>query len=585
VAIAKVIARLNEGVAAASARDRVLGATALKGQAAAAVQVAPLREALVGAVRPIALAVWIAAGLVLLVACINAANLLLARVARRQREFAVRRALGATRGRLIRQVVLESLVLSALGALASIPAAIWTLQAARVLLPATLHGVADLGIDGRTIFAAGGLALVATLLFGFGPSLSIRPLSSADAVHAAAPGGDRFWRRVRSGLLVAEIAIALVLLAGATALVQEIREVMAIDIGVRGERALAIELSLPRATYRTVDDHRAFFARADEVLRAVPGVEEVGVTSQLPGRAPALLVVQHVAIEGHAPAAAERHDALLLTASPGYFAAAGIDLIAGRAFTNGDRPGTESVVIVSESFARLLDLQPAQLIGARVPSQDAAATIVGVVRDVRLQGPERPFAPALYVPHVVDPRTSGPVYLVIRAAADPVALVPAIRSAVARIDADLALYNIRSFDEIRAVLLTERRLAMITMVVFAGLAFILSAIGLYGVVSYLVQARTREIGIRLAIGASRPAVCRGVLWSGAGHALAGVGLGIAASLAVTTLVASRLPALGRVSFESVAWLAVMLVAVALLATVLPAWRASRIDPAVTLRAE
>jgi putative ABC transport system permease protein len=587
--IVKVIARTRGDVALASVRDRVIAAAGLSDRTAARVNVTPLREASVGAVWPIATLVWIGAALVLLVACTNAANLLLARVSGRHREFAVRRALGATRGQLMRQVVLESVVLSAIGGIVAVPAAWWTVEAARLLLPATLHGVSDIGLDLRFVAATAGLSAMVAFLFGLGPAISIPAAASTDAPRASAgAGGDRFWTRLRSVLIVGQIALALILLAAATALVQAMRDFMRIDIGARGEHALAIEVALPSSRYASPQARQDWFARIDDALRGVPGVQEVGASNQLPGRAPDRLVVHPVAVAG--PVAPDRpKDALLMNASPGFFAASGIELLAGRPFSDADQPGAPPVAIVSEGFARALGVRPADLIGARLAEStrdDAAAeTIVGVVGDVRLNGPEGPFETSLYVPYAVTPARSGPTFVVVRAARDPLALAPAIRSAVAAIDPDLPLYNVRTFDQIRTALVAERRLAMLTMVVFAALAIALSAVGVYGVVSYLVQQRTREIGIRLAIGATRWDVCRDVLRSGAAHALAGIVLGGVSAWATSHLASSQVQELGRLTPDVIGALALGVAAVALAATAMPAVRAARIDPSLTLRAE
>ena len=278
--------------------------------------------------------------------------------------------------------------------------------------------------------------------------------------------------------------------------------------------------------------------------------------------------------------------AVRIAASAGYFESAGIDLLAGRTFSHRDGPGAPPVVIVSEVYAKAVGIEPAKLIGARAGgagtrrdgTQLPAEEIVGVVRDVRLRGPEAPFQAAVYSLLADDPGISGSVYLVVRSAGDPRALVPSIRAAVARIEPDLPLFNIRTFDEIRQTLLAERRFAMTTMVAFAVLAFALSAIGLYGVINYLVQLRTREIGIRLAIGATRWRICRQVLLDGTSHAVIGVIAGLGATLALSGVVAAKVKGMERIDPILLCTLAVLIVVVATLATWIPAWRATRIDP-------
>ena len=584
-----LIARLAPGVTIEQARAVVLGLPGLEKRTAGRVRVVSIREALVGKIRSIALVVWLAAALVLLVACMNATNLLLARVSRREREFAVRRALGATRPQLIRQVITESLVLSGLAAVVAIPAAIWPLEVARSLLPPTLHGATDIALNARAFAATAGLALVTTLLFGLAPAVSIQHRPAIDVLRAqATTTSDRFWRRFRSGLLMAQIAIAVVLLTSAAAIVKNVRAVLAVDMGVSGERAVAFEVSPPRSKYRSPDALRAFYARLEEAIRAVPGVAEFGVTDQLPGRA-SMMLARAITAEGLSLAPGDKQRAVRLTASPGYFSASGIQLLAGRGFRASDGPGSPRVVIVSESYARALGVRPEQLVGRRSVAgskkEPLIEEIVGVVRDVRLHGPEKPVQPAAYLPHAVDPGGYQQAYVVVRAVGDPSLIVPALRAAMTRVDPDLPLFNVQTFDEIRASLLAGRRFAMTTIAAFGLLAFVLASIGLYGVISYLVQLRTREIGIRLAIGATRIRICRQVLAGGLAHAIIGIGAGIAIALASSHVLAAGVQGVDGIDAGILSLMAGVVAAVAFVATLVPAWRAMRIDPARTLRAD
>ena len=588
----RLIARLNEGVTPSHARSEVLNVTKMKESRAKLVKVEALREALVGAVRPVAVLIWIASALVMLIACINAANLLLARVSGREREFTVRRALGASRGQLVRQVFIESLALSAVAAVLALPAAFWTLETARALLPAQLHGASDFAISGRVILFTAAAALFTALIFGAGPCLSIRTMSGGVLRAQTAGMIVPFWRRFRSALLIGEIAMTMVLLAGAGTLVASVQRVMDIDIGATGERAVAIELTLAGEKYKSADLRRAFFSRLVAAVRALPGVETAGLATMLPGRAPAMLLARPMVPDGETPGP-DRSMAIQMAASPGYFEAAGIDVLAGRTFTERDVAGAPPVVVVTEGYARALGRMPQSIIGARAGAAGTlrdgtalpAEEIIGVVRDVRLHGPETDFDPGIYSPLDVSPGRTGSMHLVVRGAGDPLLLVPAIRTVVGAIDADLPLFNVRTFDEIRHALLAERRFAMSTMVLFAALAFALSAIGLYGVVNYLVQLRSREIGIRLAIGASRMRICRDVLLSGTVHAVVGVTAGLCATAALAQVANSRVSGMQQIDVLMLCGLGAVVIAVAGLATWIPAWRAMRIDPALTLRAE
>ena len=587
----RLIARLAPGVSVQDAKAAVIAASGMKEPRASRIKVVPIREALVGTVRSVAVLVWIAAALVLLVACINAANLLLARVSRREHEFAVRRALGASGGQLMRQVSAESFALALVAAAVAVPAAVWPLHAVRVLLPANLHGVADITINTRALVATGAVAILATVLFGLAPAFAIRSRSAEAVLRAQATSTvDAFWRRFRSTLLAAEVAIAVVLLVGATTLVVSVRAALQSDLGIRGERAIVFELSPPRAKYKGDGPLRVLHASLDAAVRAIPGVEEVGVTNQLPGRVLRMMLGRPVTASGLEVSEGGPQSGALVTASPGYFSASGIELLAGRFFTPQDGVNGRRTLIVSESYARALNARPEQLVGLRSPARgpDGATVedeIVGVVRDVRFWGPEDAVHPTSYMPHAMAPGGFGPVYLVVRTTGDPTRMVPAVRAAVSRIDADLPLYNVQTFDEIRAALFAERRFAMITMVAFASMTFLLSAIGLYGVISYLVQLRTREIGIRLAIGAPRLGIYREVFATGLRHAAAGLLSGVALALATSRYLGSRVPGMDRIEPQMVVALGGMILAVAALATMVPAWRAMRIDPVRTLRAD
>jgi len=533
-----------------------------------------------------------AAFLVLIVACTNAASLLLARVAAREREFAVRRALGASRGQLVRQVFCESLLLSLSAGIIAVPGALQTLNLARAFLPPTLHGAAEISLDGRTLAALGALSLLTALLFGLAPAVSIPGRPSADILRGGSgTSPDRFWRRFRSGLIVVEIAVALVLLVGAVTIVQKVRELLAADLGVRGTHALAIDAMLPLATYGSPESVRRFYERFEAELRAVPGIEEVGTTNELPGAASELMSALRVAsTEQSDEAEGGNVFALQLSASPGYFAALGIDLVAGRQFNEFDRPGSSKVAIVSASYAKALGWGPNEILGRHVniaSMMEAAswAEVVGVVRDVRISGPEHGFTPAIYLPFAEVPRLSGPLHVVVRSKTDLRHLVPAIRAATVRIDRNLPLYNVRTFEEIRAAYLAERRFAMVLMLIFGGLAFALAFLGLYGVINYLVQLRTREIGVRIAIGATPAAVRREVLASGALHGSAGIAIGLLATFATWRLFSAYVPRLGQFDPVDLAVVAMAVIALTVVASWIPAWRATKVDPVEALRCD
>jgi putative ABC transport system permease protein len=548
----------------------------------------PLSDQLVGQVRPIVLLIWGAVTLVLLVACANAANLLLARMAAREREFAVRRAIGASSYTLARQIGIESLVLALFGAVAALPAAWFTLQASRVLLPATLHGVGDVTMSMRTLGATFGLAALAAIAAGFAPLLSIRGQSAQDALRASGgTSASRGWRHFRSALVVVQVAIALVLLSGAVAVVQTVMRLMAVDLGARGDRALVVQLTLPLATYPTTARSAQFQEQFLDRIRSLPGVEAAGITSFVPGSTE-IGTGRMFTLDTSRPPASTDTAASYLQASPGYFESLGIQRLAGRAFDPTDTPASPPVAIVNEQIARMSGLTAGELVGRELQIYTRGTpeklTIVGVVRDVRLRGPESEPRAQIYRPLAQSP-TLGTTYLTIKAHRDPIALGSPIRAAAAQLDPNLPLYSVRTFADIRREYLASRRFAMLMMASFGVLAATLAGIGLYGVIAYLVQLRTREIGIRMALGASAAAVRVAVMRTGLSLAIWGALAGAAATAGLGRVLRASIPGLEGIDPLSVTALALGMLVVAAAATWLPARRATRVDPLIALRVE
>ena len=550
------------------------------------VKITALRDELVGSVRALFGIVAAAGLLVLLVACINTANLLLARISSREREIAVRRALGASRGRLVRYLLCESATLSVGAGLLAIPAAIVTLNALRMILPPTLHGVAEVAIDGRAALVTSVLCVACTLLFGLIPALSTDGRASPTILRSGTTTASPFWRRFRGALVAAEVAAGLMLLAGAATIVNTVTTLMRADIGVRGENVLTLQLTLPMSKYDTRPKVSEFFSRLDERLRAIPGVESAAGTSMMPGSREVGTGVG-IKVEGLPEQKVESY-ALLVRASIDYFRTMGIDLLAGRAFTPADGPAAPSVTIVSERVARAYGLEPSQLIGRRIrePFRDTVAysEIVGVVRDVRHRGPEGQAGAQLYRPLAQNPGF-GTLYVAVKASRSARAIAADVRAALASIDPSLPPYNVRTFDEIRASYVAERRFAMTLMLAFAVLTAALAAIGLYGVMSYLVELRTREIGIRVALGATSASILRDTIKRGLLYAFGGVVVGAAAAASVSRVVISRVPGLQQVEPATLALTATVMLALAACTVWLPARRAARVDPVEALRRE
>ena len=550
------------------------------------VKITPLREELVGSVRALFGIVAAAGLLVLLVACINTANLLLARISSREREIAVRRALGASRARLVRYLLCESAILSVCAGLLAVPAAVVTLSALRMMLPPTLHGVAEVAIDGRAALVTSALSVACTLLFGLVPALSADGRGSRTILRSGTTTASPFWRRFRGALVAAEVAAGLMLLAGAATIVNTVTTLMRADIGARGENVLTLQLTLPMSTYDTRPKVSEFFSRLDERLRAIPGVESAAGTSMMPGSREVGTGVG-IKVEGLPEQKVESY-ALLVRASVDYFRTMGIDLLAGRAFTPADGPAAPSVTIVSERVARAYGLEPSQLIGRRIrePFRDTVAysEIVGVVRDVRHRGPEGQAGAQLYRPLAQNPGF-GTLYVAVKASRSARAIAPGMRAAVASIDPSLPPYNVRTFDEIRASYVAERRFAMTLMSAFAILTAALAAIGLYGVMSYLVQLRTREIGIRISLGATPGGVLRDTMVRGLLYAVAGVITGAAGAAVLSRVFISRVPGLQEVNAATLAVAATTMLLLAAATIWMPARRAARVDPVDALRRE
>ncbi len=548
-------------------------------------RVTPLSEALTGHLQPLFLALAGAVALVLLMACINTASLFLARVSAREHELSLRLALGASRIRLVRQLFSESLLLAVCAGMLALPGAMWTLDTLRAVLPATLPGAHQVAIDGRAIGVTTLVCLATTVLFGSAPAWSLRRTRGTGILRVTPVSTvDPFWRRFRSALVVAELAIALVLIAGAATVGRTVSTLMNVDLGVTGERALTVETTLPLARYDSLQRLGVFYEEMEAAVRRIPGVEAVGATNRLPGSRETG-ISRRIMVEGRpVPEGAER-GVSYLSASPDYFQAIGIPLVAGRHFAYTDGAGVQPVAIVSESVARRVGLSPAEAIGRRVEigvQGGTLATIVGVVRDVRLQGPEADPGAQLYVP-LAQQANYGTTFIVVKTLGHPTTLAPALRAAMAGVDSDLPVYNIQTFEQVRARFLAERGFAMAVMTAFAALAALLAGIGLYGALTYLVQLRTREIGIRVALGASPGAVRRQVVRSGLLHALGGVIAGAALATAALQVVIARVPGIQPADAPLLGAVAGAMVLGAAAVTWLPARRATAIDPVEALR--
>ncbi|MBD0320300.1 MAG: ABC transporter permease, partial [Gemmatimonadetes bacterium] len=538
---------------------------------------APLREVVVGDAGTPLLVLVGAVGLVLLIACANVANLLLVRNASRRKELAVRAALGATRGHLARFLFTESLLLSLMGTLLGLALALAGMRALLALLPAGTPRVAEIGIDGRVLAGVLLLSLLNALLFGVVPSLQA---SRADLGGALRDGGKGSrgvaHRRLSSALVVGEIALAVTLVIGAGLLVRSLWELLRVDTGLRAEQVVAARLSPPPARYTEPERTLAFYQSVLSRVQGLPGVQAAAVVQRVPlggedGGVPLAVEGQPLPAGAAAPFAGEWR------VTPDYLRVMGIPLLRGRALTDADRQGAPAVALVNQAMARRF--WPGQdPVGRRIKPVwwQEWITVVGVVGDVKDGGLQEESGLQLYRPVAQGPSTS--MHLVVRTRAAPEALAAPVAQEVWAVDPDVPVSDVRTMREVVAASVAGPRSAMTLLGLFAGIALVLGAIGVYGVIAYAVSRRTQEFGIRMAMGASRGAVVGLVLRQGGRLAAAGVGAGLLAALVLTRVLASLLFGVSAADPLTFGVVALLVLGLALLASYVPAWRATRIEP-------
>ena len=586
-----VIGRLKPGVDVASARTEVKTiATRLaerypNSNAKQSMTLEPLLDAVVGEMRPALLLLLGAVALVLLIACANVANLLLARAASRQKEIAVRLAMGATRGRLLRQLLTESVLLSILGAVAGVGLAFLGLRALLASLPGNVPRADEIGIDASVLAFTAAVAVLTGLAFGIVPAsraLSTRlhePLKEAGR-GSVGPG----HHRVRNTLVVAEVAMALVLLVGAGLLLRSFFRVLQSDAGFRSTGVVTASVPLPRATYEEHSKRAALVERVLEEVVAQPGVVAVATTIPLLGG-----WQSSFSVEGQAePPPGQRPSADIARVSADYFSVMGVRVLEGRVFEVRDRTDAPRVCIVDLRFARTH--WPGQSpLGKRVKfgglddKDEPWMEVVGQVAHVKNYGVDEESRAELYLPFLQS--SAGGFTVLVRTNGAPGAVAGVMRNALRAADRALPIYAIRPLDELVAERSAERRLAAQLIAVFAAVALTLAAVGIYGVMSYAVSQRTQEIGIRMALGAEREHVLRMVVRSGTLLALAGIAIGLAVAFGLARLIAALLFETSTADPPTFSVVPVLLLAVALLASYLPARRAARVDPMTALRYE
>jgi putative ABC transport system permease protein len=576
----QVLARLKAGVAIERAQaDMAAVAMALEhdypdDNENTGVKLTALRDDLVADVRPTIVLLFVAVGLLLLIATANVSGLLIARATARQQEIAVRVALGATRRRILAQLLSESVVLAVAGGGCGVLLAMWLIGPLVALSPFDLGAVS---IDGTVLLFGLAAATAAGLLFGLAPARQLSQLNVSEDLRQSGRGNTASkQRRVRAALVAAEIALSLVLLVGAGLTIKSLIRLQHVATGFNPESLLTIGVTPPPARYTDPRQKADFYQRTLEALRAIPGVQIAGATSRLPllrGNSTRGLMV--AGLPPDTPTSADYR-----TASPGYFDAMGIPLIRGRAFDESDREGRPPVAVVSASLAQRFwpDRNP---IGQHFSINDPEIAVVGVVGDVHSASLEAAPRPTVYVPYRQD--AFPYMTFVMRTAAPAAALGGAIREAVWRVDENQPVGAIRTMDEQLSNSLSRRRFSVTLLTAFGVISVTLAAIGLYGVLAFIVAQRRREIGVRMALGASPGDVIADVLGQGLRLAAIGVAIGIALALAATRLLSSLLYGTSTTDVATFASVALLLVVVAIGASLVPALRASRLDPLIALR--
>jgi putative ABC transport system permease protein len=591
----QVIARLKPGVTLPQAQAEMSTiATRLQQQYPESntdlgAVITPLHEHLVGDIKPALLILLGAVGLVLLIACANVANLLLARAAVRQKEIAVRVALGARRGRLIRQFLTESVLLSTLGGLVGLVIAYVGLIVLKAFIPENISQARAISIDYKVLGFTLLVSVLTGLIFGLAPAIQSVRFNQIETLKEggrdAATGGS--GKRLRSLLVVAEVAISLVLLIGAGLLINSFLRLRNVDPGFRAENLLTMKIVLPDVKYETKAQRSTFYTNLVQRVQSLAGVRSAAVTTNLPLYSQGNSI--SVNIEGKPePPPGQEQIVVTRIISPGYFDTMSIPLLKGRPLTDQDTDESPNVVVVSEAMARRYwpgeEAVGKRITIGRVRSQADWIQVVGVVRDVRQFELTADPKPQMYLTH----RQYGffdAQDLVVKTDVDPASMASAVRRAVGEIDKDQPVSNIRTMETIMADSIARQRFSMLLLAIFASVALVLAAVGIYGVMSYSVAQRTHEIGIRMALGAQTTTVLKLAVGYGFKLVVIGITIGLIAALALTRVMSALLFGVTATDPTTFTLISLLLVAVAAIASYIPARRATRVNPIIALRYE
>jgi putative ABC transport system permease protein len=551
-----------------------------------------MQEQITGKVRPALLVLWGAAGFVLLIACANLANLLLARATVREKEIALRAALGASRKRLIKQLLTESLLLSLAGGAVGLLFAYVCVKLFKAISPSDIPRLDEIGIDANVLGFCLAVSLLTGVGFGLAPAIYSARLDLNNSLKESGRGSTDNRHFTLNLFVVSEIALALVLLISSGLMIKSFIRLLDVDLGFRTESILTTRISIPPARYREIPQVRAFFNQVTEKIKELPGVVSVGGISQLPlsnTHASGTIAAEDTSageglrrFHGHPYLEADQR-----SVTPDYFTSLGIPLIKGRYITEADGDRAPAVVVVDEKFVRAF-WPDGDAVGKRValgedPDHITWAEIVGVVGHVRHEGLEQPGREQVYFPFTQRPNHS--LFITIHTTLDPLTITNLVRQKVLSIDSDQPIYLVRTMEQLLTASVAQRRLNVVLLSIFAGVALVLAAVGIYGVTSYIVTRRTQEIGIRMALGAQPKDILKLFIRKGMLITVTGIILGLFAAFFMTRLIASLL-------FEVRTWdpilftlIAVLIAGVALLASYIPVRRATKVDPMTALRFE
>ena len=551
--------------------------------------VVPLHEQVVGDIKPALLILLGAVGFVLLIACANVANLLLARAAVRQKEIALRLALGASRSRLMRQFLTESVLLAVFGAGLGLLLALGGIRILKTFIPATISQVQTINIDARVLIFTGLVAILTGIGFGLAPALQASHLNLNDTLKEGGrdAGGGRKGNRLRDLLVIGEVAVSFVLLIGAGLLINSFFHLRNLEPGFRADHLLTMKVDLSEVKYPDRERRAAFFDEVIRRVRALPGVQSAAVAGNLPltynGDS------MNISVEGVPdPPPDQRPDVIFRAIGPGYFGTMGISIIRGRDFTDQDKADSKNVVVISEKTAQ--HFWPGQdPIGRRLkPGSSTSNTpwreVIGIVKDVRQNDFIAPPKMQMYFTYR-QLKDLAPNALVIRTSIEPLSLAASARDAIWSVDKDQTVADIDTMEHIVAEAVARQRFSMLLLGLFATLALLLASVGIYGVMTYSVAQRTHEIGIRIALGARRADVLQMTIKQGLRLVGAGMILGLAAAFILTRVLESLLFGISATDPVTFFGISLVLLAVAILASYIPALRATKVDPIIALRAQ